>query len=163
MESRSRAYGKIIRAKFISFKKNKTSTKTHIGANILQVHHCEHDALHHSMGARSPSLFFDLGQIHIWAAKLIHNIKDEELSNEQILKRVNWRNLDYIYKHRILLIMHDIYHEKMPKCLTDIFQREEHSGTRQQLNFTIIRPKTEQGRTLLVVLENEILPDDNRS
>ena len=114
-------------------------------------------------GARSPSLFFDLGQIHIWAAKLIHNIKDEELSNEQILKRVNWRNLDYIYKHRILLIMHDIYHEKMPKCLTDIFQREEHSGTRQQLNFTIIRPKTEQGRTLLVVLENEILPDDNRS
>ena len=61
-------------------------------------------------GTCSPSLFYDFERIHIRAAKLIDNIKDEELSNEQILKRVNWRNLEYIYKHRILSIMHDIYY-----------------------------------------------------
>ena len=105
-------------------------------------------------GTCSPSLFYDLERIYIRAAKLIHNIKDEELSNEQILKRVNWRNLDYIYKGRILSIMHDIYYEKTPKCLTDMFQKEEilkkSSRIRQQLNFKIIRPMTEQGRTSLL-------------
>ena len=41
----------------------------------------------YTTGTCSPSLFHDLEWIHIRAAKLIHNIKDEELSNEQILKR----------------------------------------------------------------------------
>ena len=46
-------------------------------------------------GTCSPLLFLDLEQIHIRAAKLIHNIKGEYLSNEKIFKRVNWRNLDH--------------------------------------------------------------------
>ena len=35
-------------------KKNKTSTKTRIRADIMQVSHCEHHVLHHSMGDLLP-------------------------------------------------------------------------------------------------------------
>ena len=101
-------------------------------------------------GTCSPPLFEVLEHIHVRAAKLIYNIKDEKFTDEQILQKVGWRKLEYIYKRRILSVMHDIYYNKTPSTLTDMFSKGNNSTTKQRLNFQIKRPRTEQGRTSLL-------------
>ena len=46
--------------------------------------------------------------------------------------------------------MHDIYYNKTPSTLTDMFSKGNNSTTKQRLNFQIKRPRTEQGRTSLL-------------
>ena len=102
------------------------------------------------LGTCSPPLFEVLEHIHVRAAKLICNIKDEKLTDEQILQKVGWRKLKYIYKRRILSVTHDIYYNKTPSTLTDMFRKGNNSTTKQRLNFQIKRPGTEQGRMSLL-------------
>ena len=45
-------------------------------------------------GTCSPPLFEVLEHIHVRAAKLIYNIKDEKLTDEPILQKVGWRKLE---------------------------------------------------------------------
>ena len=92
-------------------------------------------------GTCSPPLFEVLEHIHVRAAKLIYNIKDEKLTDEQILQKVGWRKLEYIYKRRILSVMHDIYYNEAPSALTDMFSKGNNSTTKQRLNFQIKRPR----------------------
>ena len=101
-------------------------------------------------GTCSPPLFEALEHIHVRAAKLIYDIKDEKLTDEQILQKVGWRKLEYIYKRRILSVMYDIYYNKTPSTLTDMFSKGNNSTTKQRLNFQIKRPRTEQGRASLL-------------
>ena len=101
-------------------------------------------------GTCSPPLSEVLEHIHVRAAKLIYNIKDEKLTDEQILQKVGWRKLEYIYKRRILSVMHNICYNKTPSTLNDMFSKGNNSTTKQRLNFQIERPCTEQGRTSLL-------------
>ena len=45
--------------------------------------------------------------------------------------------------------MHDIYHEKAPTDLLNLFEKQSQTRTRQKHCFEIFRPKTEIGRTAL--------------
>jgi hypothetical protein len=42
-------------------------------------------------GTCSPSLMDDLENHHVRAAKMIYNIRQENLTNEQILEQVHWK------------------------------------------------------------------------
>ena len=101
-------------------------------------------------GTSSLPLFDVLEHIHVRAAKLIYNIKDEKLTDEQILQKVGWRKLKYIYKCRILSVMQNIYYNKTPSTLTDMFSKGNNSTKKQRLNFQIKRPRMEQGHTSLL-------------
>ena len=54
-----------------------------------------------------------------------------------------------IYKKRVAPLMHDIYHEKAPTHLLNLFEKQSQTRTRQKHCFEIFRPKTEIGRTAL--------------
>ena len=45
--------------------------------------------------------------------------------------------------------MHDIYHEKAPTDLLNLFEKQSQTRTRQKHCFEIFRPETEIGRTAL--------------
>ena len=40
---------------------------------------------------------------------MIYNIRQDNLTNEQILEQVDWKPIGDIYKKRILTLMHDVY------------------------------------------------------
>jgi hypothetical protein len=97
-------------------------------------------------GTCSPSLMDE--NHHVRAAKMIYNIRQDNLTNEQILEQVDWKPLGDIYKKRILTLMHDVYYMTVPQDLQNLFTRTARVGRRKQ-NFNVVRCKTEKGRTSL--------------
>jgi hypothetical protein len=85
----------------------------------------------------------DLENHHVRAAKVIFNIRQDNLTNEQILEQVDWKPIGDIYKKRILTLMQDVYY-----ALQNLFTRTARVGRRKQ-NFNVVRCKTEKGRTSL--------------
>lgn len=96
-------------------------------------------------GTCSPSKFNELELIHERAARIILNLP----RNVNVIQRANWRPLQYIYNKRVATLMHDIYHEKAPADLLNLFEKQSQTRTRQKHCFEIFRPKTEIGRTPL--------------
>ena len=99
-------------------------------------------------GTCSPSLLDDLEHYPLRAAKMIYNIEQRNLTNKQILPKVNWKSIVNIYKRRILSFMHDIYYMNVPKDLQNLFERNERIGRRKQ-SFNIVKCKIEKERTSL--------------
>ena len=93
----------------------------------------------------SPSKFNELELIHERADRIILNLP----RNVNVIQKANWRPLQYIYKKRVATLMHDIYHEKAPTDLLNLFEKQSQTRTRQKHCFEIFRPKTEIGRTAL--------------
>ena len=58
---------------------------------------------------RSGFKFKDLEIIHIRAARLIHNLPNS-FKDSDILSKVGWMPLEYLYKFRILSITHNAYY-----------------------------------------------------
>jgi hypothetical protein len=79
---------------------------------------------------------------------MIYNIRQDNLTNEQILEQVDWKPIGDIYKKRILTLMHDVYYMNVPQDLQNLFTRTARVGRRKQ-NFNVLRCKTEKGRTSL--------------
>ena len=96
-------------------------------------------------GTCSPSKFNELELIHERAARIIFNLP----RNVNVLQKANWRPLQYIYKKRVATLMQNIYHEKAPTDLLNLFEKQSQTRTRQKHCFDIFRPKTEIGRTAL--------------
>ena len=74
-------------------------------------------------GTCSPSLLDGLENYHARAAKMIYNITQDNLTNEQILGKVNWKPISDIYKKRILTL-HDarcILHESSTRFAEHIY------------------------------------------
>jgi hypothetical protein len=74
-------------------------------------------------GTCSPSLMDDLENHHVRAAKMIYNIRQDNLTNEQVLEQVDWKPIGDIYKKRILTLMHDVYYMNVPQDLQNLFTR----------------------------------------
>ena len=53
-------------------------------------------------GTSSNVILDAIENLHSRAAKLIHKIKDRTLTNEEIIDKVNWQPISYIYKKRLL-------------------------------------------------------------
>ena len=96
-------------------------------------------------GTCSPSQFNKLKLIHERATRIIFNLP----RNANVLQKANWRPLEYIYKKRVATLMHDIYYEKAPTDLLNLFEKQSQTRTRQKHCFQIFGPKTEIGRTAL--------------
>ena len=47
----------------------------------------------------------------------VHNIKDANLTNEQVMSKVEWQTIRYLYKKRLLSYMHIICYENYPHLL----------------------------------------------
>ena len=96
-------------------------------------------------GTCSLSQFNELELIHERAARIIFNLP----RNVNVLQKVNWRPWEYIYKKRVATLMHDIYYEKAPTDLLNLFEKQSQTRTRQKHCFEIFRPRSEIGQTAL--------------
>ena len=98
-------------------------------------------------GNCSPALFDKIENIHARAARVIYKLPSE-LPNEQSLAMANWQPLSYIYKSRILSVMHQIYYDNIQSDIKNLFIKREQNGydTRKKLQFEVQRYKSETGR-----------------
>ena len=95
-------------------------------------------------GTCSQVLMSQLERIHARAAKLIHKLP-KNISDEKALLNANWDSLDYIYKRRMLTIMHKVCHDDCPEDFKQLFDK---SCGRYARNNSLVVPRvpTEQGR-----------------
>ena len=77
------------------------------------------------------------------------NVLNIEKRTVLVTRKASWRPLQYIYKKRVASLRHDIYHEKAPTDLLNLFEKQSQTRTRQKHCFEIFRPKTDIGRTAL--------------
>ena len=71
-------------------------------------------------GTCSQALTSQLERVHARAAKLIHKLP-KNISDEEALLNVDWDRLDYIYKRRMLTIMHKLCHDDCPEDFKQLF------------------------------------------
>ena len=95
-------------------------------------------------GTCSQALMSQLERIHARADKLSHKLP-KNTSDEEALLNANWDRLDYIYKRRMLTIMHKVCHDDCPEDFKQLFDK---SCGRYERNNTLVvsRVATEQGR-----------------
>ena len=72
-------------------------------------------------GTCSISIFNDLEQLHIKAAKLIYKIPSET-PDLDVLRTANWKPLNYIYKRRLATLMYQVKAKTLPEPLSDLFE-----------------------------------------
>ena len=70
-----------------------------------------------------PDKFSPLEDIHVKAAKLIHRLPSS-LSNHETLNKVKWMPISYIYKRRLLCMMHKVYHQQIDVGFASMFSRD---------------------------------------
>ena len=89
-------------------------------------------------GNCSEAIFNMMEDNHARAAKLIHNLP-RNLSNEESLARANWQPISFLYKRRLLTLMHQIYHGTADKSIAQMFQKKgpEKQRTRNKLQFEV--------------------------
>ena len=78
-------------------------------------------------GTVSTAKFGEIEAIHRRAAKFIHKLT----GSEDPLEQANWKPLEYIYKRRVVTIMHEVYHEDNSKIFSEIFKKKVASRTRE--------------------------------
>ena len=97
-------------------------------------------------GTCSLSLINSLEDIHIRAERTIHKLKPSVKDNE-VLYKIAWSPLQYIYKRRLATIMHEVYHNKVHQKLGSLFEKEAKQRTLQNKNnFRPIIPRYETSR-----------------
>ena len=94
-------------------------------------------------GSCSPSLFNNLEEIHLRAAKLIHGGSAQQ-NNGDILAAANWQPLQYFYKKRILSLVHSAYFERNHADINHLVERNPSNYNLRSVKVT--RPRTEMGR-----------------
>ena len=67
-------------------------------------------------GTVSTAKFGEIEAIHRRAAKFIHKLT----GSEDPLEQANWKPLEYIYKRRVVTIMHEVYHEDNSKIVKSL-------------------------------------------
>ena len=99
-------------------------------------------------GTCSISIFNDLKQLHIKAAKLIYKIPSET-PDLDVLRIANWKPLNYIYKRRLATLMYQVKAKTLPEPLTDLFEfnkNDNRYSLRNKNDSSRIRYNNEYGR-----------------
>ena len=101
-------------------------------------------------GNCSPVLFDKVENIHARAATVTHKLPSE-FPNERSLSMANWEPLSYIYKKRILSVMHQIYYDNTQSDIKNLFVKKEQNSydTQKKFQFEVQRYKSETGRNSL--------------
>ena len=109
-----------------------------------------YNILYCRLGKLFPALFDKIENIHARAARVIYKLPSE-LPNERSLEMANWQPLSYIYKRRILSVMHQIYYDNIQSHIKNLFLKREQNGydTWKTLQFEVQRYKSETGRNSL--------------
>ena len=95
----------------------------------------------------SQSLLNSLDHIHARACRIIHHLSSSQESGSCLLQ-CNWLPINYLYKRRILVKMHQIFVGTAPSQILDMFSISSR-WTRFFNQFNIIRVKSELGRSSL--------------
>ena len=99
------------------------------------------------LGNCSPSLFQDLEDTYVRAARIIHNIP-ETVPDHWVLDTVNWKNIFYLYKRRVACIIFQAYCELSPEPINKLVQKSTlQRSLRDNMKLFVNRPKTEIGGT----------------
>ena len=69
-------------------------------------------------GSNRSELFRPIDKLHGRAAKLICNL-GKDTSYEDALKIAKWHSFAYIYKIKLLKLMHNAYNDRLPVLLSD--------------------------------------------
>ncbi len=67
-------------------------------------------------GTCTPSQMKDIEKIHLRAARIIYTIPKTTPENE-VLLAANWDEIDYIYKRKILVLMHKAFYNSLLETL----------------------------------------------
>ena len=97
-------------------------------------------------GNCSQSLLNSLDHLHARACRIINRLPSQESSS--CLLQCNWLPINYLYKRRILLKMHQIFVGAAPSQILDMCSISSRS-TRFCNQFNLIRVKSELGRSSL--------------
>ena len=97
-------------------------------------------------GGCTAPLLTKLEEIHTKAARLIHDLpRDRDYTN--ILQKVNWLPLSYMYKKAILKHVHQAFYQAGPAQITELFSvKPETYNSRRSKQLVLGRPKMEIGR-----------------
>ena len=96
----------------------------------------------------SISIFNNLEQLQIIAAKLIYKIPSET-PDLGILRIANWKHLNYIYKRRLATLMNQVKAKTLPEPLIDLFELNKNDNRyslRNKNDYSRIRYNNEYGR-----------------
>ena len=86
-----------------------------------------------------------LEKVHARAARIVNQLpKDHD--TEVTLERAGWPPLSYIYKKRIITIMHGCFHGRYDHRIAEMLNVNQRKRIGKENNFQIIRPKKEIGR-----------------
>ena len=97
-------------------------------------------------GNCSTSLFQNIEKVHARAARVIYDLPSQT-SAEDSLMHARWQSISYIYKRRLLCIMHTIYYETAHHSIKKLFTKKSTSsiGTRNRMKFEVKRFKSAIG------------------
>ena len=84
-----------------------------------------------------PNKLAPLEQIHVKAAKLIHGLASN-LSSFETLKKANWMPISYIYKRRLLCMMHRVYHQQIDEGFESMFSRDNGQFTSKKQQLSVV-------------------------
>ena len=99
-------------------------------------------------GTCPPALFNDLEKIHVRSAKIIHQIPSHT-NKVETMNVAKWDSLDYIYKRKILAIMHKFQYGTIPEAIQEHFKKRL-SHSRDGCSFRLPRILKEVGRTSVI-------------
>ena len=88
-----------------------------------------------------PDKFGPLEEIHVKAAKIIHRLPSN-LSNYETLDIVKWMPLSYIYKRRLLCLMHKVYYKQIDKNIQSMFSHENNKMNLSRQQQLVLNRKT---------------------
>ena len=96
-------------------------------------------------GNCSPALFNEIEKIHIKAARIIYNIKPST-PDHLCLDITKWKSISYIYKRRMLCILHLISKNEIPSTISRRFIHKNTESLRNKFKFVLPSFKTNIGR-----------------
>ena len=90
----------------------------------------------------SSNSFQTLEDIHIRAARFIHNIKDS-IAKVDVLDKAKWQPISYMYKKRMACIAYQAYYNQAPDSINNLFiKHHPQRALRDNLKFQIQRPNS---------------------
>ena len=99
-------------------------------------------------GSSAESGLQKLEKVHARAARIINQLPKEH-DTDNILEKARWLPLTYIYKKRIITIMHDCFYGHYDHRITEMLSVNQRKRIGKENNHQIIRPKKEIGRNCL--------------
>ena len=90
----------------------------------------------------SSKSFQALEDIHIRAARFIHNITDS-IAKVDVLDKAKWQTISYIYKKRMACVAYQAYYNQAPDSINDLYiKHSPPRSLRDNLKFEIQRPNS---------------------